>query len=736
MQTNNRPAWANRLHSGWLGGFVLFIALAESAAAPAPLRWRWSNPRPHGGNIVDMAFSTSLNLAVQVAERGQIFTSTDLGFWIPRDTGTSNDLRAVCFFGQRILVTGENGRVLWAMATTPDDWRFGTTTPASTTDWLEAVAASPLTAVAVGDNGAVYTTATGTNWTKQTSGTAEWLRGVAWGNTMGGGSSVFVAVGENGTVIRSYAGSSWSVKTSITAQHLTRVAFTSLPTPRFIAVGEAGVCFYSLNNGTNWTPEVTGATNDLFHASSAGGFSGNGARLASGDSEVRMQEIGSGWSNEVASVSGPTPWTYYTSLGRPNYFLIAGRTGLMEECSKTNGAPHVWQPFDQSVRNWFWDVTYPTNLYVTVGDRATVLTSLNGVDWRPEVVPEALTNSIFLGVGGNTNMLIAAGERGSLMFSPNVETNFVVSDTNGTNVTMFTTNGSAFGVLWYPADPPTTNDLQGVAATSNLFVVSGANGTILTSPDATNWASITPVTTRFLSGLTAWPRGWIATGDDGVILSSASGTSWQVVWSPNSQTTNWLYRVRYLNGRLIAVGQYGFIATSTNGTNWTKFNFAATGTTKWLNDVTWVNGTYYVVGNSGTVLTSTNATNWTSVGTLTRKNLYAAATDSAQLVTVGVEGVILRAQVVADTNAVQFLSYDHLTITNQFGVFMENLYLFGGSTDQQFSVDNRLDFGTNGWNAGPQLEFYDGSGTLFYLEMIALTNSPPREFYRNHLLLP
>jgi len=44
------------------------------------------------------------------------------------------------------------------------------------------------------------------------------------------------------------------------------------------------------------------------------------------------------------------------------------------------------------------------------------------------------------------------------------------------------------------------------------------------------------------------------------------------------------------------------------------------------------------------------------VSTLTRKNLYGAATDSRQLVTVGVEGVILRSQIIPDTNAVTILS--------------------------------------------------------------------------------
>jgi hypothetical protein len=43
---------------------------------------------------------------------------------------------------------------------------------------------------------------------------------------------------------------------------------------------------------------------------------------------------------------------------------------------------------------------------------------------------------------------------------------------------------------------------------------------------------------------------------------------------------------------------------------------------------------------------------------------------------------------------------------------------------------------TNSWIIGPQLEFFDGSGTLFYLETITSSNPPPREFYRATLITP
>jgi hypothetical protein len=653
-----------------------------------------------------MAFSPVLSLAVQVAEKGQIFTSVDLKAWVPRDSGTSNDLRAVAFMGPRVIVTGEAGRVLYSDG---GEVFLPGTLDSPTSDWLEAVVASPQLAVAVGDNGAVYASTNGIYWKRYGSGTMAWLRGVTHGN---GG---FVAVGEGGKIISSMFGTNnWTSRNSGLSVPFNRVAYSA---GRYTAVADSGNCRYSTNGGIAWHAEVTGAANALFHSGN-----NNQARLAVGDYEVRMQENGGPWTDEFSKSNAPSPWTYYCELPRTDYFLAAGRTGLMEEAFKTNGLPFYWLPLEGSPRSWLWDVTNPTNLYVAVGDRATVMTSANGGEWKLEVVPPAVTNSVFLGVGGSTNLLVAVGNQGSLIISPNVYTNIPVTLGGSTVLT----NGSAFGVLWYAMPVPTTNDLQGVFVSSNLTVVTGGGGTILTSPDGTNWTSRPSPTALALTSVCQWPNGWVATGDDGAIVVSAKGMDWTLV---PATTTNWLYRVRYLGGLLLAVGQNGTVMTSTNGTSWLK---RTSGTTRWLNDVAWINGSWYVIGNSGTVLVSSNLTSWTDLGTITRKNLYGASTDGFQLVLVGLEGSILRAQVRPDLTPIRVLSYDRLYSTNLVG--WQNIYLFGGQPDQRFTLDYRADLESAKWVTGPLLDFFDGSGTLFYLESFASTNPPPREYYRATLV--
>src|ERR1044071_5878900 len=150
----SKPGTANA--GGWLRpclvGLVLLSLVQDSVAVTFPLRWRWSNPRPHGNNIVDMDYSPALSLGVQVTERGQLYTSDDLSSWLPRDSGVTNALRAVTFFGSRIVVTADSGVVLYADSVS--DFKRGTLLDGSTGDWLEAVTGSTQGLVALGDNGA------------------------------------------------------------------------------------------------------------------------------------------------------------------------------------------------------------------------------------------------------------------------------------------------------------------------------------------------------------------------------------------------------------------------------------------------------------------------------------------------------------------------------------------------------------------------------------------------------
>jgi hypothetical protein len=653
--------------------FVLLLVLTSSVhAASLPLTWRWSNPRPHGNNIAAMTFGNGWT--VQVGERGQIYLSRDLNDWIPYDSRTTNDLRSATFFGSKIVITGENGTVLVADSglPRPNFQRIDL----GTSDWLEGVTASPSLLVAVGDNGATYTSHNGTVWLRQSQTFTTWLRGVAYGN------GSFVAVGETGLVATSSDGVAWQRQTSGVTEHLNQIAWVQ---NRSLVVGDSGRTLAS-TDGRSWQTVATGAANALYTITAS-----PSSVSVAGESELRLQENGV-WADQIrtTTTSFPAPnWTYLSSLWDGSLFLLGGRTGLTLEGFKTNAAsPTVWVDRHDALRNWIWDVTRTPEFYIAVGDRATVMTSENGIDWNLELVPDSLASAIFLGVGGTTNLFLAVGNQGRAMISAN-------------------------GVIWDAVPMPASNDLQGVAAlNNNLLVVTGGGGTILTSPNGTNWTAQSSLTTAFLSSVAAGPTGLVAVGAGGTILQSLDGRSWN---RRAIGTTNWIYRVRYLGGQFLAVGQNGTLLSSPEGASWTA---RSSGTAEWLNDVARVGQTYFAAGAHGTVLRSDDAVSWENIGAITHKSLFALASSGGQLIAAGVEGVIFRSQVIPDRTPVSIKSFSRKS--------GENAFLFSGQPDQRFTLDHSTDLFN--WKTGTELEFRDSSAALIHLETSPVNSD--RLFFR------
>jgi hypothetical protein len=670
-----RPA-GRRITSNVAAFALLLSALLWITEQPArgvtiPPLWRWANPAPHGANIVDQAANTALT--VQVGERGQIFLSDDWETWTPRDSGTTAALRGATFFGGRLVISGENGTIMFA----DDPWNFYGLT-LGTPDWLESVAASASIVVAVGDNAAIYTSTNAVNWQRENVTFTNWLRSVACNG------SNFVVVGESGLIASSQSGRTWQVRNSGTTINLNRVAWLG---DHFLALGDAGKAFTS-STGNQWSPVTIGATNYLF---AAGGTTN--VHFAGGNLEARLSENNGVWTDQLSSslASPAPPWTYYSSLWNSGYYLLAGQTGMCVEGVKTNAAePTKWQPLANSVRSWLWATARTPSHFVAVGDYGTILSSPNGMDWDYELVPTAVTNAVLLGVGGSSNLLLAVGSQGTVLW--------------GTNV-----------FLWNSLTPkPTTNDLQGVCWDNGQFVLSGGNGTVLTSPDGTNWTPRPTPTSAFLMSITAFPGGLVSVGEYGTILTSTNGgTNWS---AQVSGTTNWLSQVRWLHDRLVAVGQNGCLLTSTNATHWST---NVTGTTAWLNAADFLEDTWFVVGNQGTVLGSPNGTNWYNFGAITKKSLYGLTIYNGQLITVGSEGVILRSRLIPDPTPINIAS-----VARSSGM---NVFLFTGAPDQQFRLQSSADLVT--WQDGALLEFLDSTGTLLYVEDTG-TNAPPTLFYR------
>lgn len=688
--------------------------LALLLASPCPaLPWRWSNPLPHGNNIVDMAWDGQT--AIQVAELGQIYSGLGFFGWLPRDSGTTNTLQAVRFFGNRIVFVGANGTAGYS-----DDGINFSVSSLNTSDWLVDLAVSSNLVVTVGDNAVIFASSDGARWAFQEvppNVGQNWLLSVAWGAGM------FVTTGENGYIATSPDGAHWTARSSGVTSDLTRVAWIAntngngvFPFTGFWAVTANGKAIYSTNLGTTWQPFTLSSSTNVLYTLSADPLTG----LVAGDGELRLGTSPSNWLNQIKGQQtlSPAPaWTYFSSLWDDNAgaYRLAGNDGMMVQSSSTN-RNYSWTLSFLTPRDWLWQVTQADGLYVAVGDNTRIMTSQNGIDWNVEAIPltnsiaGSATNNVFFCVDGNTNLLLAAGNHGSLISSPSSLTPVLVTNLDGS---VFTNYINSQGLIWFAQPAPTTNDLSGVCAFANIFVLVGGGGTILHSADGTNWSKAGSPTTNYLSGLAPSTNLVVATGDQGTVLTSPNGLSWT---KRSSGTTNWLFRVRWLGGLFLAMGENGTLLKSTNGLNWSSLK---TGSTNWLNDATIVSNTCYVVGNNGTVLASSDFITWSNVPTITGLSLYGAASQNGQLVTVGLEGTILRSQIIPDLTPVSFVSYA------QAGG--QNVFVVAGHPDQQFTLDSSNDL-TN-WTTGPTLDLIYGSGTLLFITP-AQTNQPGTQFFR------
>jgi photosystem II stability/assembly factor-like uncharacterized protein len=247
-----------------------------------------------------------------------------------------------------------------------------------------------------------------------------------------------------------------------------------------------------------------------------------------------------------------------------------------------------WVAVTSPSDHWFYGMTYGNGTFVTVGDYGTILTSPDGVAWTLQT--SGFTNHL-AGVGFGNNAFVAVGTVGIILTSWD----------NGETWTL-TNGGQAH---------PLSQNLTGVAYGAGKFVVVGADGTILVSSDnGVTWVDpfwpYSSVTTNWLYG-TIYANstyGYVGVGAYGTVLTSPNTTDW---YTEASGTSRHLMSVTYGNGSFVTVGESGTILSSIDGVNWSP---QTSGVTDWLRGVTYANGYFVAVGDAGTILTSADGVNW------------------------------------------------------------------------------------------------------------------------------
>lgn len=193
---------------------------------------------------------------------------------------------------------------------------------------------------------------------------------------------------------------------------------------------------------------------------------------------------------------------------------------------------------------------------------------------------------------------------------------------------------------WERLGSGTDRDLRGAAPFAGRVLVVGEEGTVLWSEDGRTYAPgvLTPPTTDWLEGVAASASGAVAVGDNAAIYRTVDGKNWSRV--AGLPFTAWLTGVAQGAGVFVAVGDGGLIASSPDGAAWTR---RTSGTTTDLFRVAFGDGRFLAVGRNGVVLTSTNGSLWTTdLPTAVTNALYAAVPSAGERLAVGDSAFLLR----------------------------------------------------------------------------------------------
>jgi hypothetical protein len=201
--------------------------------------------------------------------------------------------------------------------------------------------------------------------------------------------------------------------------------------------------------------------------------------------------------------------------------------------------------------------------------------------------------------------------------APNTVKTFVAVGDAGTIAT------STNGTLWDIKTVPTAERLRDIhwgngcncgPGASVAVVVCGDNGTILTSPDLTNWVPRAGGTDLDLYSIAyEEARGWVIVGDSGAVVTSPTGLAWRMYQDSDvtfitEHLRGVVFNLYVANPLFVAVGFGGVVYTSPDGIEWTE---QVSGTTNNLLAI--AVGSLIAVGDRGTIIGSNNGgITWTT----------------------------------------------------------------------------------------------------------------------------
>lgn len=558
-----------------------------------------------------------------------------------------------------------------------DEWLLRNPTP--TGEDLRASATNDLgTCVVVGNHGTILSSATGTNWITQTSGTIADLQDVIWSG------SRFVAVGYEGTILWSVDGTSWNT-TPILDSAFTSVVWTG---SQFVAVGGTlttkgwiGVAFTS-PDGLAWTKRpITGAPYFF-------GVSFSGTTLAAmGNGAVFTSTNGITWTKRTLPLPSGSTLAYVNGIvWTGSQFLLTGDAVW----SSINGTTWALRPDLSNLTGL--SLRWTGTEIIAFHQNGYYLTSASGTIWTDR---SANLKSGPLGVGkiGSTYLILSYGGHidrqtalGTWSYTHSTGLANSVSDiaSNGSLIVAIGPNcswTSTDGTAW-TQHIQSDFDARKISWDGSRFVAAG-NG-VWKSTDGITWTNTFPIDTTgkaaFFSCATLQGKTFICGFDQATASVISAYSTNGTTWNPANMMVPCLEFTSDGN-RIIGVGWLGGVISSTDGTSWSPLTVTLANGEDFTS-IVYASGQFVAVTSYGNIFTSANASIW-QFRESTPTALLRVMHTSNEFFAVGDHGTVLRS-----FEAVHWRAVPHFT-SNMLGplFWTGSKLLLGGASGNIFSSD-------------------------------------------------
>lgn len=306
---------------------------------------------------------------------------------------------------------------------------------------------------------------------------------------------------------------------------------------------------------------------------------------------------------------------------RPYLLFICTVLLLSAACLFPASGQRVWQVQRTGTSSDLRGITYGGGLFVTVGDKGTILTSPDGTTWTPRNSPTV--NALYKVVYG-AGQFVAVGE------------NVILTSADGLN--------------WTARQPAADYvHLRGISYGGGKYVaVAGFSG-VLTSANGIDWTARSTTSNTYLAGVGHGRNVVVTVGGEGTVSllppDNARPTKKTCVLpttTPSQKAIDFA-DVSYGGDRFVAVGAEAVLVSS-DGTYWAK---AGINQTAYLYGVSYGGKQFVAVGYNGAVQTSPDGTSWTAQPSNTTQVLYGVSCGGSRFVAVGAEGTIISADVSA-----------------------------------------------------------------------------------------